>query len=62
MKNKIAVIKDEENGIVQLFTEDVSSYSRWLKGEDATTCIYRAMDDDRIVGVCLPIKIKEKKR
>lgn len=45
---------NEDGQIVQLFTEDVPHYGDWIPGEGADICLYRAMDDNRIVGCCLP--------
>jgi hypothetical protein len=37
--------------------EDVSYYSEWIKDEDGDIGIYRAMDDKRVVGAFLPLRI-----
>ncbi len=39
---------------VTIILEDVPHYGEWIKGEDGDVALYRAMDDNRIVGAFLP--------
>lgn len=38
----------------EIILEDVSYYGEWIKGEAGDIALYRAIDDDRIVGAFLP--------
>ena len=51
------VIVDVANRAVDIFLEDVSFYAEWLKGEGADMAVYRAQDDDRVVGARLPLRV-----
>lgn len=51
------VLVDTENKFVQIFLEDCSFYAEWIKGEGADIAIYRANDDNRVVGAMLPLRI-----
>lgn len=48
---------DVENKRVEIYLEDVSFYSEWIKGEGADIGIYKAMDNNRVVGAALPLNI-----
>ena len=37
----------------EVFLEDVPQYLDWIPGEGGDIGLYRAMDDNRIVGACL---------
>ena len=45
-----------EFGIVEIALEDVSYHVEWIKGEGADIGIWRAQDDDRVVGATLPLR------
>lgn len=42
---------------VEIYLEDVSYYAEWIKGEGGDIAIYRANDDDRVVGAYLPLRV-----
>lgn len=41
-------------GTVEICLENVHYYAEWIKGEGADIAIWRAIDDNRIVGATLP--------
>lgn len=41
---------DVDNRRVEILLEDVAYYAEWIKGEGADISIYRAMDDNRVIG------------
>jgi hypothetical protein len=43
-------------GTVEITLEDVSCHHEWIKGEGADSSVWRAMDDDRVVGATLPLR------
>lgn len=43
-------------GTIEIVLEDVSCYHEWINKEGADISIWRAMDDDRVVGATLPIR------
>jgi hypothetical protein len=45
-----------EYGIVEIILEDAPCYHDWIKGEGADISIWRAMDDNRVVGATLPLR------
>lgn len=44
---------NKEGGLIELYLEDVPCYHEWITGERADASIIRAMDDQRVIGVCL---------
>lgn len=46
---------NEVGNCVSLLTEDVPYYAEWIKGQGADICLYRAMDDHRVIGANLPL-------
>lgn len=46
------------HGTVDVCLENVPCYHDWIGGEGADVSLWRAMDDDRIVGATLPLKDK----
>jgi len=53
--NNVVIDIDAENKAISIFLEDTAQYSEWIKGEGADICIYRAINNDRIVGARLPL-------
>jgi hypothetical protein len=49
-----------EFGIVEIALEDVPCHHEWIKGEGADMSIWRALDDDRVVGATLPLRVGPK--
>lgn len=49
-------IIDPENKTIAIFLEDCSYHAEWIRGEGADIALYRANDDDRVVGAMLPLR------
>lgn len=45
-----------EHGLIDIALEDVPCYHEWIKGESATCSLWKAFDNDRIVGATLPLR------
>ena len=43
-------------GVIDITLEDVACYHEWIKGEGADISIWRAMNDNRVVGATLPLR------
>jgi len=52
---KPALYVNEAGRCVQVVLEDVPYRAEWIPGEGADVALYRALDDDRIVGANLPL-------
>jgi hypothetical protein len=50
------VLVDPENKRASVFLEDVPYYGEWIKGEDGDIVLYRAQEDDRVIGAFLPLR------
>ena len=50
------IILNSDDKTLTIHMEDCSYYADWIKGEGADIAIYRANDDNRIVGAILPLK------
>lgn len=50
------VLADVANQRLTIFLEDCSYYAQWIRGEDGDVAIYRANDDNRVVGAFLPLR------
>lgn len=53
---KTLILIDDDNRALEIILEDCSMYAEWIKGEGGDICIYRAVQDDRLVGARLPMK------
>ena len=42
--------------MIDIALEDVPCYHEWIKGESATCSLWKAFDNDRIVGATLPLR------
>jgi tetrahydromethanopterin S-methyltransferase subunit F len=51
------VVVDPENKRIDIYLEDVSYHSEWIKGEGGDIGLYRAMDDNRVIGAALPLNV-----
>ncbi len=51
---------NKDGGLVELYLEDVPCYHEWIAGERADASIIRAMDDHRVIGVCLDARGADK--
>lgn len=47
---------DPINKRVHIFLEDCSYHAEWIKGESGDVALYRANDDNRVVGAFLPLR------
>lgn len=47
---------NEVGGTVEIALENVHCHHEWIRGEGADIAIWRAMDDERIVGATLPYR------
>lgn len=54
--NSILVEANEVGQCVSIFTENVPYHAEWIKGEGGDISLYRAMDDNRIIGAHLPLR------
>lgn len=55
--NNISVLADGIHGrCVSIMTEDVAFYAEWIKGEGGDISLYRALDDNRLIGALLPLR------
>lgn len=54
--NTIMVLTSNEGQCVTILTEAVATHAEWIKGEGADICLYRALDDNRLVGALLPLR------
>ncbi len=50
---KPALYVNEVGRCIQVILEDVPYHGQWIPGEGADIALYRALDDDRIVGANL---------
>jgi len=51
------VVIDVKNKRVTIILENVPYYGEWLHSEDGDIAIYRAMDNHRVVGAFLPLRV-----
>lgn len=52
----VEIDPDRENGLIEILLEPSRSYhEEWIPGEGSAVCLYRDDDDDRVVGVRLPL-------
>jgi hypothetical protein len=54
-----SIYRDPENQRVTIILEDVPMHAVWVGNEDGDITLYRAMDDNRVVGAFLPLRINE---
>lgn len=47
---------DAENKAISIWLEAVPEYGDWIQHEGADMCLYRAIDDHRVVGARLPLR------
>lgn len=52
-----SILIDTKNKFVEIHLEDCAYYAEWIKGEGGDISIYRANDDNRVVGAFLPLRI-----
>jgi len=45
-----------EHGIIEVVLEGVACYHEWITKEGGDMSVWRAMDDDRVVGATLPLR------
>jgi len=50
------VLVQPEVKTLEIMLEDTPYYAEWIKGEGADISIYRAIDNDRVVGALLPLR------
>ena len=50
-------IVDSKNKCISIYLEDCSYYGEWIKGEGGDIAIYRANDDERVVGAHFPLRV-----
>lgn len=50
------VVVDTKNAAVEVWLEDCSYHADWIAGEGADIAIFRANQDDRVIGVRLPLR------
>lgn len=48
-------VANTHGNCLQIFLEDCSYYAEWIKGEGGDIALYRAMDNNRVVGANLPL-------
>lgn len=53
---KPSMFLNEDGKCWEIYLEDVPHHHEWIKGEGADISLWRAMDDNRIVGATLPYK------
>ena len=41
---------------LEVVLEDCAYYAEWIKGEGGDISLYRAMDDNRVIGALLPLR------
>jgi hypothetical protein len=51
------VLVDVDNRRVEVILENVQYYGEWLKGEGGDMAIYRAMDDNRVIGGVFELRV-----
>jgi hypothetical protein len=50
------VFVDVENEAVEMVLEDTEYYAEWIEGEGADIALFKAYDDNRVIGVRLPLR------
>src|SRR5919108_5052252 len=56
MKQPVIVVAQQAGNCVQVYTEaNTPTYGKWIEGEGADICLYRSIEDNRLIGVNLPL-------
>jgi phenolic acid decarboxylase len=55
--NNPVVTVHEDAKSIEIMLEDVVYYAEWIEGEGGDISLYRAVDDNRVVGAWFPLRV-----